>query len=156
MTIGLTAEQQELSDAVGQFAARHAPVSTTRDSFDALARGELPGWWDALVANGFHAVHLPEHLGGQGGRLIEAPVCWRRRPRRCCPGPLLPTVTAGAVALLADPTPSAESLLRDLASGTPAAVVLPDDGEFQARADGAAMVGERRIRRHRGRVFGAG
>jgi alkylation response protein AidB-like acyl-CoA dehydrogenase len=52
------------------------------------------------------------------------------------PGPLLPTVTAGAVALLADPTPSAESLVRELASGVPAAVVLPGDGDFQARANG--------------------
>lgn len=42
----------------------------------------------------------------------------------------------GAVALLADTAPTAEALLRDLASGVPAAVVLPDNGDFVARADG--------------------
>ena len=136
MTLGLSPEQQELSDAVGRFAGRHAPISSTRDEFDALAAGKLPGWWDALVANGFHAVHLPEHLGGQGGRLIDAGCVLESAGKALLPGPLLSTVTAGAVALLADPTPPAESLLRDLASGAPAAVVLPDDGDFLARADG--------------------
>ena len=136
MTLGLTPEQQDLSDAVGQFARRHAPIAATRENFDTLAAGQLPGWWDALIANGFHAVHLPEHLGGQGGRLIDAACVLESAGKALLPGPLLPTVTTGAVALLADPTPTAESLVRDLASGVPAAVVLPDDGGFNARADG--------------------
>jgi alkylation response protein AidB-like acyl-CoA dehydrogenase len=134
VTLGLSPEQQELSDAVGQFAARHAPIAKTRDSFDDLAAGHLPGWWDTLVGNGFHAVHLPESLGGQGGSLIDAACVLESAGKALLPGPLLPTVTAGAVALLADPTP--ESLIRDLASGAPGAVILPGDGDFQARADG--------------------
>lgn len=136
MTLGLTAEQQDLSDAVGQFAARHAPVAATRDSFAALADGELPKWWDSLVTNGFHAVHLPERLGGQGGRLIDGACVLEAAAKALLPGPLLPTVAAGAVALLADPTPTAEALLRDLAAGTPAAVILADGAEFHARRDG--------------------
>lgn len=136
MTLGLSPEQQALNDAVVQFATRHAPIAETRDNFDALASGRLPAWWDALVASGFHAVHLPERLGGQGGRLIDAACVLESAGKTLLPGPLLPTVTAGAVALLADPTPPAESLLRDLASGLPAAVVLPDGGDLRARADG--------------------
>ncbi|OIN78735.1 acyl-CoA dehydrogenase [Mycobacterium malmoense] len=136
MTLGLTPEQQDLSDAVGHFAGRHAPIAATRDNFGALAAGRLPGWWDALVANGFHAVHLPERFGGQGGGLIDAACVLEAAARALLPGPLLPTVTTGAIALLADPTPTAESLVRDLASGVPAAVVLPGGGDFHARADG--------------------
>jgi alkylation response protein AidB-like acyl-CoA dehydrogenase len=136
MTLGLTPEQQDLSDAVAQFASRHAPIAATRETFEGLAAGRLPGWWDALVANGFHAVHLPERLGGQGGRLIDAACVLESAGKALLPGPLLPTVTAGAVALLADPSPTAESLVRDLASGLPAAVVLPGGGDFHARADG--------------------
>jgi len=136
MTLGLSPEQQDLSEAVVRFAGRHAPISSTRDEFDALAAGKLPACWDALVANGFHAVHLPESLGGQGGRLIDAACVLESAGKSLLPGPLLPTVTTGAVALLADTTPSAESLLRDLASGVPAGVVLPDNGDFLARADG--------------------
>ncbi len=136
MTLGLTPEQRELSDVVAQFAARHAPIASTRDSFDMLAAGQLPTWWDALVDNGFHAVHLPEGLGGQGGRLIDAACILESAAKALLPGPLLPTVTAGAVALLADTTPAAEALVRHLASGAPAAVVLPGDGDFKARVDG--------------------
>jgi alkylation response protein AidB-like acyl-CoA dehydrogenase len=135
MTLGLTREQRDLADAVGQFAGKHAPIAATRDAFAELAAGRLPAWWDALVANGFHAVHLPEHLGGQGGRLTDAACVLESAGKALLPGPLLPTVTAGAVALLADPTPAAETLVRDLASGVPAAVILPDAGDFRARAD---------------------
>ncbi|OBI10508.1 acyl-CoA dehydrogenase [Mycobacterium scrofulaceum] len=141
MTLGLSPEQQELSDAVGQFAGRHAPVSATRDSFDDLAAGRQPEWWDALVGNGFHAVHLPESLGGQGGRLIDAACVLEAAGKALLPGPLLPTVAAGAVALLAEPSPAAEALLRELAAGRIAAVVLPDDGDFTAcAADGGWSV----------------
>src|ERR1700747_1479172 len=140
MTLGLTPEQQDLGDAVGKFAGRHAPITSTRDSFAALAAGRLQEWWDALVTNGFHAVHLPEHLGGQGGRLIDAACVLESAGKALLPGPLLPTVTTGAITLLADPAPAAESLLRNLASGAPAAVVLPDGGDFQARADGQQWV----------------
>ncbi len=147
MTLGLSPEQQDLSDAVGQFANRNAPITATRATFDALAAGQLPEWWDALVSNGFHAVHLPEQLGGQGGRLIDAACVLESAGKALLPGPLLPTVTAGAVALLADATPTADALVRDLASGVPAAVVLPDDAEFHARADsqGWLITGESEV-----------
>jgi 3-oxochol-4-en-24-oyl-CoA dehydrogenase len=140
MALGLTPEQHDLGDAVGKFAGRHAPINVTRDGLAALAAGRLPQWWDALVTNGFHAVHLPEHLGGQGGRLIDAACVLESAGKALLPGPLLPTVTTGAITLLADSSPAAESLLRNLASGAPAAVVLPDGGDFQARADGQQWV----------------
>ncbi|MDQ2627922.1 MAG: acyl-CoA dehydrogenase family protein, partial [Actinomycetota bacterium] len=66
MSVALTVEQRELGESLRRFAARHAPIADTRKAFDALAAGELPGWWPELVANGFHAIHLPESCGGQG------------------------------------------------------------------------------------------
>lgn len=140
MTLGLTAEQQELSGAVAQFAARHAPIATTRENFEALATGKLPQWWESFVGNGFHAVHLPEQLGGQGGALMDGACVLEAAAKALLPGPLLPTVTAGAIALLADPAPSTESLLRQLAAGAPAAVILPGNGEFGARPSGQGWV----------------
>ncbi|OBH30896.1 acyl-CoA dehydrogenase [Mycobacterium sp. E342] len=140
MTLGLSPEQQELSDAVGRFAGRHAPIAETREAFADLAAGRRPAWWDALVGSGFHAVHLPESLGGQGGRLMDAACVLEAAGKALLPGPLLPTVTAGAVALLADPTTAAATLVRDLAAGVTAAVVLPDDGDFSARPDGAGWL----------------
>ncbi|MHA7651470.1 acyl-CoA dehydrogenase [Mycobacterium sp. ML4] len=135
MTLGLTAEQQELSAAVEQFATRHAPIASTRDNLEALAAGKLPQWWDALIINGFHAVHLPEQLGGQGGRLMDTACVLEAAAKALLPGPLLPTVTAGAVALLADASSEAEALLGQLAAGAPAAIVLPGNGAFRAHPD---------------------
>ncbi|AFM18448.1 acyl-CoA dehydrogenase [Mycolicibacterium chubuense NBB4] len=126
MTIGLTPEQKHLADAVTQFAARHAPVDKTREAFDSLAAGELPHWWDDFVVNGFHAVHLPEDFGGQGGTLSDAACVVEAAATALLPGPVLPTVIAGAVALDADDTSSARTVLRRLAEGVPAAVILPD------------------------------
>ncbi|BBX64361.1 acyl-CoA dehydrogenase [Mycobacterium saskatchewanense] len=136
MTLGLTPEQQELAAAVGQFAGRHAPIAATRETFDALAAGKLPDWWEAFTANGFHAVHLPGGVGGQGGRLSDAACVLEAAGKALLPGPLLPTVATGGVALLAEASPAVESLMRDLASGAPAALVLPDGGDFRVRAEG--------------------
>lgn len=138
MTLGLTPEQHDLSVAVAQFASRHAPIAATRDNFDELAAGGLPQWWESFTDNGFHAVHLPEHLGGQGGRLLDAACVLEAAGKALLPGPLLPVISAGAVALLADPLP--EGLIRDLAAGAPAAVVLLDEGDFRARRDGQAWL----------------
>ena len=125
MTIALTPEQQQLAEAVTQFAARHAPIEKTRRTFDTLAAGELPQWWDDFVVNGFHAVHLPTEIGGQGGTLMDTACVVEAAATALLPGPVLSTVTAGAVALLADDTPGARALLTRLAEGASAAVVLP-------------------------------
>ena len=70
MVLAITTEQEQLADAVGRFAARHAPIDKTRAAFDTIAAGELPPWWEEFTAHGFHAVHLPEVAGGQGGTCL--------------------------------------------------------------------------------------
>ncbi|OBK82219.1 acyl-CoA dehydrogenase [Mycobacterium sp. 1164985.4] len=136
MSLALTPEQRELSDAVAQFAARRAPVAATRESFDLLAAGHLPTWWKDFAANGFHAVHLPEDYGGQGGTLLDAACVLEAAGKTSLPGPLLPTVATGAVALLAEPTKSADALLTRLAEGQVATLALPTTSAFIARDDG--------------------
>ncbi|KUH82995.1 MULTISPECIES: acyl-CoA dehydrogenase [unclassified Mycobacterium] len=136
MTLALTPEQRELSASVGQFAARRAPIAATREAFDLLAQGHLPPWWEEFCASGFHAVHLPERYGGQGGELIDAACVLEAAGKASLPGPLLPTVTTGAVVSLAEQSPSAEALLRCLAGGVAAVVVLPRDSQFTAGRDG--------------------
>jgi alkylation response protein AidB-like acyl-CoA dehydrogenase len=128
VSIGLTSEQEQLADAVAQFAARHAPIDSTRKTFDSLAAGELPEWWKDFVATGFHAVHLPEDVDGGGGALIDAACVVEAAATALLPGPVLSTVTAGAVAMLADAAPAASTLLGRLAEGASSTVVLPDDG----------------------------
>lgn len=136
MSLALTPEQRELSDSMAQFAARRAPVAATRESFDLLAEGYLPPWWEEFAANGFHAVHLPEDYGGQGGTLLDAACVLEAAGKASLPGPLLPTVATGAVALLSEPTKAAEALLTRLAEGQAATLALPTTSAFTARDDG--------------------
>ncbi|WP_041304318.1 acyl-CoA dehydrogenase [Mycolicibacterium rhodesiae] len=133
MPIGLTPEQGQLQEAVGRFAARHAAVDQTRDSFEALAEGALPKWWNDLVSHGFHAVHLPDGVGGQGGSLLDAACVIESASAALLPGPLLPTVIAGAIVLSVDDMAAAK-LLSELAAGATATVVLPESGDLSATA----------------------
>ncbi|MEB3019643.1 acyl-CoA dehydrogenase [[Mycobacterium] crassicus] len=133
MSVALTVEQRALGESLRRFAARHAPIADTRKAFDALAAGDLPIWWEELVVNGFHAIHLPESCGGQGGDLLDAACVLEAAGKVCLPGPLLATITAGAVGLLADATPARDGLLGELVGGAPATVVLPQHAKLIAR-----------------------
>ena len=66
MTIALTGNQQDLAEAVAGFTARHAPIAAARTAFGELAAGLPQPSWQALVRQGFHALHLPESAGGDG------------------------------------------------------------------------------------------
>jgi alkylation response protein AidB-like acyl-CoA dehydrogenase len=135
MTLPITIEQEQLAQAVTQFAARHAPIDKTQAALDSIAAGELPTWWEEFTANGFHAVHLPEGAGGQGGTLADTACVIEAAAAALLPGPLLSTVSASAVASLADD--SAATLVADLAGGATAVVVLPEDSRVRAVADGS-------------------
>src|SRR6201996_4370512 len=135
MALAITAEQEQLVDAVSRFAARHAPIDATRAAFDSIAAGELPPWWPEFVEHGFHAVHLPVDIGGHGGSLVDMACVVEAAAAALLPGPLLSTVTASAVAGLGDA--SAKPLLTDLAAGATAVVILPEHGDIHAVRDGA-------------------
>ncbi|BBZ78719.1 acyl-CoA dehydrogenase [Mycolicibacterium anyangense] len=130
----ITTEQEQLADAVTQFAARHSPVDKTRAAFDSIAAGELPTWWEEFAANGFHAVHLAEEVGGQGGTLADMACVIEAAAAALLPGPLLSTATASAVASLAGA--EAAALLAELAEGATGAVVLPEHSSVHAVRDG--------------------
>ncbi len=126
-SIGLTPEQTQLAAAVSDFAARHAPIDKTRAAFDSLTAGGLPEWWDHFTANGFHAVHLPERVGGGGGSLLDVACVLEAAATAMLPGPVLPTVIAGAVAMLADDESGARDVIERLVQGAAAAVVADPD-----------------------------
>ncbi|ORV41197.1 acyl-CoA dehydrogenase [Mycolicibacter engbaekii] len=147
MSVTLSPEHRQLGESLRQFAARHAPIADTRTAFDALAAGELPDWWNELVANGFHAIHLPERVGGQGGELLDVAAVLEAAGTVSLAGPLLPTVTAGAVGLLANDTKAREEFLRAVAEGAPATVVLPGQSDFTAcrTGDGWSISGTSQV-----------
>ena len=136
MSIALTEDQRELASAVSGFVARYAPTAHTREAFAALAAGERPDHWSALVAQGLHTVHLAEADGGQGGGLAELAVVLEEVGRGLLPGPFTPTVLTSAVAALAISGPGRSALLAQLVGGATAAVVLPSAGLVAAPAPG--------------------
>ena len=140
MPLAITEEQHQLADAVREFAARYAPIAQTRSEFANIAAGQLPTWWQKFVDNGFHAVHLPEKFGGQGGSLADMACVVEAAAAALLPGPWLCTATASAVALsgdIGDDDAVGVSLLRDLATGATACVILPDYSDFHARPHNA-------------------
>lgn len=134
MALAITTEQEQLAAAVTDFAARHAPIDKTRASFDSIAAGETPPWWEELTAYGFHAVHLSQAAGGQGGTMTDLGCVIEAAAAALLPGPLLSTTIASAVADLADDSKTV--LIAELAAGATAAVVLPEHSEVRAVPDG--------------------
>ncbi len=143
MAIAVTAEQEELAAAVQQFGTRYAPIGLTRDSAESTAAGNIPSWWAKFVEQGFHAVHLPEEVGGQGGGLDDMACVVEAAGAAGISGPLLSTATAGAVLTAAvvgnADAPEIAEILGRLAAGDTAAIVFPGEGEFRAAHDGAGL-----------------
>ena len=135
ISIALTPEQQQLSQAVEQFAGRHAPIDATRAGLEDLAAGRLPSWWSALVDNGFHAVHLREAVGGQGGGLEDMACVLEAAGSALLPGPLLTTAVAGA-ALASLQGADGETLLKEIAAGATAVVVPREQSDIAGHRAG--------------------
>ena len=85
----LTEEHEALRDAVRSLAdAKIAPRAAEVDE-----TGEFP--WDvyeALRASGFHAIHIPEEYGGEGGDALAACLVIEEVARACASSSLIPAV----------------------------------------------------------------
>ncbi len=116
-------EQRELAELVAGLAARHAPLSRTRQGLDTWGSGARPDWWPVWVEHGLAGLHLPEHCGGDDAGLAELAVVAETTGRLLLPGPWLPTALAGAVLGLVATADPAREALRRLAGGATAAMV---------------------------------
>ena len=85
----LSEEHDALRDAVHQLATdKIAPRAADIDE-----TGEFP--WDvyeALRAAGFHAIHIPEEYGGEGGDALAACIVIEEVARACAASSLIPAV----------------------------------------------------------------
>ncbi|WP_436789469.1 acyl-CoA dehydrogenase [Yinghuangia sp. YIM S10712] len=124
MAIGYTPEHRAFAESVAGFVRRHASVEATRRELDALGGGALPAFWEALVASGVPAVHLPEEHGGAGAGFLGLAVALEEAGRGLLPGPLLPTVTVSAVLARYAGDDAAKALLPAFAEGATGAVAV--------------------------------
>jgi alkylation response protein AidB-like acyl-CoA dehydrogenase len=132
MPVGVTEEHEELRRAVRRWLDAHCPPAAARETLEAPP-ALLPAVWGRMADQGWLGLHLPEAHGGQGFGLVELAVVLEELGRALLPGPVLPTVLAGAVVASAGDAALRAELLPGLADGsTPAAVSL-GPGALQAQ-----------------------
>jgi alkylation response protein AidB-like acyl-CoA dehydrogenase len=119
----LTDDHRALAEAVADVARRHAPVEATRAALGDTADGVRPACWDALVHQGFHAVHLPAEHGGDDAGMPELAVIVEQLGRALVPGPFLPTVIASTVVAGSGASTARTELLASFAAGATGALV---------------------------------
>jgi len=126
MPLALNDDHRDLADSVAAFARRAAPVATTRAQFGQHAAGKRPEFWDTLLRNGLHAIHLPERHGGAGAGLAELAVVIEQLGHSLVPGPYLPTVIASSVLAGAPQGDLVDELLGAFGDGATGALVATD------------------------------
>ncbi len=132
----LTEEHQALKEAVGalvddKLVPRAAEIDET---------GEFP--WDvyeALRASGFHAIHIPEEYGGEGGDALAACLVIEEVARGCAATSLIPAVNKlGTLPLMLSASEELKQrYLSPVASGE--ALFSYALSEREAGSDAAAM-----------------
>lgn len=138
MPLAVDADQHALAESVAAFARKLAPISHTREHLHHYAAGSVDTEvWAALCAQGLHSLHLPAEYGGDECGLATLAVVAEQLSAALFPGPYLSTVTASALAMLAES--GAEQLLEDFGAGT-TGVVLTGHGVRATRTPEGWMV----------------
>ncbi len=138
MGIALLEEHVDLAAAVAGVAARWAPVARTRAALAELGAGARPEGWAQLRDQGLLSLHLPEAAGGDGAGLVELAVVLEAAGRALVPGPLLPTLLAGAL-VARHGTAAHAAVLEALAGGATGCLALRPAG-LRAREAGGGWV----------------
>ncbi|MFF3664429.1 acyl-CoA dehydrogenase [Microtetraspora malaysiensis] len=141
MAIGLSEEHEALRESVTRWAERTIPADVVRSAVAAAGGGaeERPPFWAGLAEQGLLGLHIPEEHGGAGYGLLEAAVAIEALSERVAPGPIVPTVLAGAAILAADGKAHAE-LLPGLADGTLVGAVALTGAISGVREDGVLTI----------------
>ena len=136
MAFALTEEHADLSAVAGDFAHRFADTRVTREQFAAYGAGEPAPFWNELVANGLHALHIGEEHGGQGGTVADTAIVVEEFARRLVPGPYLSTVLASAAVAAAGDCKASARGLAAFAEGARGALVPSASINGTAAAEG--------------------
>jgi alkylation response protein AidB-like acyl-CoA dehydrogenase len=114
--IGVSEDHLALHDAVRGWCERHCPPSIPRALLDADTETRPP-FWDELANQGWLGLHIDDAYGGSGFGLPELVVVLEELGRAVAPGPMLPTVLAGALIQAGGSEPLAKALLPGLTAG---------------------------------------
>jgi alkylation response protein AidB-like acyl-CoA dehydrogenase len=133
MTLGVTAEQDELRDSVRRFLADRAPLPRVRELMETEDGIDRAVWEQAGAQLGLLGLAIPEEYGGGGFTFAEQAVVLEELGAALYGGPYLASAVLAATALLASPDEGARhDLLPAIASGETIATLAytEDDGSW--------------------------
>ena len=114
MSVGLTAEREELARSVGGFLSERSPLTEVRRLM-ADPTGYDTGIWQQMGRQfALQGIAVPEEYGGTGYGYAELAVVFEQMGKSLLPSPFFATVALALPALLAA---GDESVLRDFAPG---------------------------------------
>jgi alkylation response protein AidB-like acyl-CoA dehydrogenase len=130
MTLGVTAEQDELRGSVRRFLADKAPLPRVRELMETDSGIDRKVWDQAGAQLGLVGLAIPEEYGGSGFTFAEQAIVLEELGAALYGGPFLASAVLAATALLASPDESARrDLLPGIASGeTIATLAFTEDG----------------------------
>lgn len=99
MDLGLSEQQELLKNAARDFLEKECPESHVRE-MEEDERGYSPDLWKKMAELGWQGLIVPEQYGGQGFEYLDLIVLIEEFGRALVPGPFIPTVVGGAIALL--------------------------------------------------------
>jgi alkylation response protein AidB-like acyl-CoA dehydrogenase len=133
MTLGVTAEQDELRDSVRRFLADKAPLTRVRELMETEDGIDRAVWEQAGQQLGLIGLAIPEEYGGAGFTFAEQAIVLEELGATLYGGPYLASGVLAATALLASPDEAARrDLLPAIASGEAIATLAftEDDGSW--------------------------
>jgi alkylation response protein AidB-like acyl-CoA dehydrogenase len=99
MDLGLSEQQELLKNAARDFLEKECPETHVRE-MEEDEKGYSPDLWKKMAELGWQGLIIPEQYGGQGFEFLDQIVLIEEFGRFLVPGPFIPTVVGGAIALL--------------------------------------------------------
>jgi alkylation response protein AidB-like acyl-CoA dehydrogenase len=140
MNFGFSDEQEMLRESARKFLESECPTPSVRRMIEDPA-GHSDELWRKLAEMGWLGLLIPQKLGGMGGTFLDATVILEEMGKALFPGPFLPSVLFGAVAITAGgSTAQKKELLPRVADGSAILTVAceedpgRDDGDIRLEA----------------------
>src|SRR5258708_38301178 len=137
MMMGVSAEQQELREAVRRFLTGRAPLPRGRQLMETDHGTDAEVWRQAGTQLGLQGIAIPEEFGGSGFSFAEQAIVLEELGSALYTGPYLASAVLAATALLASADDAAKrDLLPGIASGQTVATLAftEDDGSWEPDA----------------------
>jgi alkylation response protein AidB-like acyl-CoA dehydrogenase len=149
MDLGLSEEQEMLKNFARDFLEKECPEKHVRE-MEEDEQGYSPDLWKKMAEQGWQGLIVPDQYGGTGMGFIDLIILVEEFGRALVPGPFIPTVVGGAIALLEAGTDAQkQQYLPKVASGEqiwtlaftePSARFDAEGVELEAKAEGDNFV----------------